>query len=70
VDRNWTWYYKPVIPVLGKLWQDDHEFKASLSQKQTKKSWGHSSSDTLLAYRARWWVQSPALHNKYINKSG
>jgi hypothetical protein len=30
-EASWVWWYTPVIPVLGRLRQDDCEFKASLS---------------------------------------
>jgi hypothetical protein len=29
-ERNAEWWYTPVVPVLGRLTQEDHEFKASL----------------------------------------
>jgi hypothetical protein len=28
---SWVWWYMPVIPALGKLSQEDHEFEDSLS---------------------------------------
>jgi hypothetical protein len=28
-----VWWYIPVIPALGKLRQEDHEFKANLGSK-------------------------------------
>jgi hypothetical protein len=45
-----------VIPALGRLRQEDPEFKVSglqieiLSQKKKKKNWRHGSSGSELAY--------------------
>jgi hypothetical protein len=28
--KNWTWWFTPVIPALGRMRQEDREFEASL----------------------------------------
>jgi hypothetical protein len=31
VSYSWAWWSTPIIPLLGKLRQEDHRFEASLS---------------------------------------
>jgi hypothetical protein len=40
--ETWVWWYRPVIPALRRLRQEDGEIEASLSQnrKEERKGWG------------------------------
>lgn len=31
-NKNWVWWLKPVVSALGKMKQEDHQFKPSLGE--------------------------------------